>query len=226
MATIRVKRGTTKPTTANLAYVGEMAFDYTNNVLYARNQTEVVKVGGELERVYVYEGTSYYHSFSYAFNPEYMYKVHIIASTQGTTVDTSATTINYRNSSLQYLIGTYLSIYADDVAATVAKASGRNISGFIIQDAYSNGVTLTSGITKVIDFEISATFGSSVNETLQWVAYGKAVTTVNGQGDAAVTLCDFAHSCFGALGNLYINPGLNLGSPDSLNVTVFRSKRK
>ena len=55
MAILRVKRGTTKPSTANLSYVGELAFDYTNNALYARNSTAVVKVGGELELVYQIE---------------------------------------------------------------------------------------------------------------------------------------------------------------------------
>ena len=35
MSIIRVKRGTTTPTTANMSYVGELAFDYSNEVLYA-----------------------------------------------------------------------------------------------------------------------------------------------------------------------------------------------
>jgi len=83
MAILRVKRGTTKPSTANLAYVGELAFDYTNNALYARNSTSVVKVGGELEMIYSYEGTASLLSVSLTFDPNYIYKVHVIATTQG-----------------------------------------------------------------------------------------------------------------------------------------------
>jgi hypothetical protein len=39
-------------------------------------------------------------------------------------------------------------------------------------------------------------------------------------------MVDFAHSVNGALGSLYINPGMSIGSPDSISVTIFRMKRK
>jgi hypothetical protein len=226
MATIRVKRGTTKPTTASLPYAGELAFDYINNALYARNSTEVVKVGGELEKVYSYEGTAYTVSIQLTFDPAYIYKVHVIATTQGTSSDVSATSILYRTAGLSNLLGSYLSVYSNDVSATITKNSARNISTYTIQDMHSAGTTLTSGISKVIDFEISPTFATSLLDTQQWVAYGKSVTTVTGQGDATLSLADFVHSFHGSIGNLYINPGLNLGTPDLIAVTIYRTLRK
>ena len=226
MATIRVKRGTTKPTTASLPYVGELAFDYTNNALYARNSTEVVKVGGELEKIYSYEGTAYTVSIQLAFDPAYIFKVHVIATTQGTSSDVSATSILYRTAGLSNLLGSYLCVYSNDVAASISKLSARNISTYTIQDMHSAGTTLTSGISKVIDFEISPTFATSLLDTQQWVVYGKSVTTVTGQGDATLSLADFVHSFHGLIGNLYINPGLNLGTPDLITVTIYRTLRK
>jgi hypothetical protein len=91
---------------------------------------------------------------------------------------------------------------------------------------HSSGVTLTSGISKVIDFEISPTFSTSLSAIQQWVTYGKAVTTVTGQANATITMVDFAHSIFGTIGNLYINPGLDLGSPDLISVSIYRTARK
>jgi hypothetical protein len=226
MATIRVKRGTTKPSTANLSYVGELAFDYTNNVLYARNLTSVVKVGGELELAYAYEGVAYTHSVSLVFDPAFIYKVHVIATTQGTTVDSSSTLINYRTSGMSNLLGSYVSVYSNDVATTITRTSARNTSSFTIPDVHSSGVALTSGISKVIDFELSPTFATSLSDTQQWVAYGKAITTVTGQANATLTMVDFAHTINGTIGNLYINPGLNLGSPDLISVTIYRTARK
>jgi len=226
MATIRVKRGTTKPTTASLPYVGELAFDYTNNALYARNSTEVVKVGGELEKVYSYEGIAYTASISLTFDPAYIYKVHVIATTQGITIDSSATFFYYRTAGLSSLFGSHNSVVSNDALTTITKVSARNTVTFTIPDAHSSGATLTSGITKVIDFEISPTFATSFADTQQWVAYGKAVNTVTGQADATITMVDFTHSIFGALGNIYINPGLNLGTPDLISVTIYRTLRK
>jgi hypothetical protein len=226
MATIRVKRGTTKPSTANLSYVGELAFDYTNNALYARNSTSVVKVGGELEMIYSYEGTASLLSVSLTFDSSYIYKVHVIASTQGSSVDSSSTILYYRTSGLTNLVGTNIATYTNDALSGVTKSSGRNTSVFTIPDVHSSGVTLTSGISKVIDFEISPTFSTSLSTTQQWVSYGKAVTTVTGQANATITMVDFAHSIFGTIGNLYINPGLDIGSPDLISVTIYRTARK
>ncbi len=226
MATIRVKRGTSKPTTANLSYVGELAFDYSKNALYARNSTEVVKVGGELEKVYSFEGIASTVSVPHDFDPAYIYKVHVISITQSSSPDLSATTILYRTAGLSNLLGSYLTVYSNDVAAGVTKNSARNITTFTIQDVHSSGASLTSGTAKVIDFEISPIFATTLSDIRQWIVYGKVVTTVTGQADATITLADFAHSIFGSLGNLYINPGLNLGTPDLISVTVYRSLRK
>ena len=50
--------------------------------------------------------------------------------------------------------------------------------------------------------------------------------TLSGQGDTTIKSCDFVHSVNGNLGQIYINTGLNLGSPDSLSVSIYRMKRK
>ena len=226
MATIRVKRGTTAPTTSNLTNVGELAFDYTNNHLYARGSSAVVKVGGELEKVYSYQGTAYYKSLVYSFNKDYIYKVHIIASTNGASVDGSDSYIYYRTSSQSNLYGSYISHHVNTVDTNHSKSSGTNAYRFYIEDSYLAGPTIVSGITKVIDFEISPTFKSSYNDVQQWVTFGKSITTLTDQNDAPIKMVDFAHSFNGVLGALYINPGLNVGSPDSISVTIYRTKRK
>ena len=56
MAVIKVKRGTTTPTTSNLTNLGEMAFNYSNNELFIRGQSSVVKIGGGGFTL-IYEGT-------------------------------------------------------------------------------------------------------------------------------------------------------------------------
>jgi len=226
VATIRVKRGTTKPTTSNLINLGELAFDYSKNALYARGSSEVVKIGGELELVYSYEAAVSISSITYTFSPDYIYKIHIIASTQGTTIDSSLTTINYRSAILSYLYGSCHSVYSNDNLTTITKSTVKNTSAFVIQDAHSSGAALTSGITKVIDFELSPTYATSLTDIKQWVAQGRSVTTVTGQAEATITLADFVHSIFGTIGNLYINPGLNLGSPDHMSVSIYRTLRK
>jgi len=226
MAIIRVKRGTTTPTTSNLSYIGELAFDYSDNALYARGASSVVKIGGELEKVYYYEGYSYYHSLVHAFDPAYIYKVHVIASTQSTSVDTSDTYIYYRTSSQANLYGSYLAHHVNSVDAVHAVASGMNTIGQYIEDSYVASPTITSGTVKVVDFEISPTFKANYLDTQQWVAYGKSITTLSGQANPTVKLVDFAHSINGDLGALYINPGMSIGSPDIIAVTIYRMKRK
>ena len=134
MAILRVKRGTTKPSTANLSYVGELAFDYTNNALYARNSTEVVKVGGELELVYQTESAASSISVSYAFNIAYNYKIVVLASTYGSTADTSSTIINYRTSGLSNISGSALAIYANDVGGGVSRMFIGSSSSLSIPD--------------------------------------------------------------------------------------------
>lgn len=226
MAIIRVKRGTTIPTTSSLSYLGELAFDYSNEVLYARGVSSVIKIGGELEKVYYYEGNTYYHSLVYPFDPNYIYKIHVIASTYGTGIDTSDTYIYYRTSGLSKLYGSYISHHVNTEDTVHDARSAKNTTAQYIEDSFVSGTTITSGITKVIDFEISPTFRSSLTDIQQWVAYGKEVTTLSGQGDASIKMVDFAHSVFGSLGAVYINPGMSIGTPDTIAVTIYRMKRK
>ena len=226
MAILRVKRGTTKPSTANLSYVGELAFDYTNNVLYARNSTEVVKVGGELELVYQIESAVSSISISYPFSSDYIYKIIVIASTYGSTVDTSSTTINYRTSGLSSISGSALATYSNDVASGVTKMFIGSSSSLSIPDSYSNGIALASGISKTITFELSPIFSTGFTDVRQWLSTGRSVTTVTGQTNASITMADFAHTIGGTPQNLFINPGLNLGSPDLISVSIYRTARK
>ena len=226
MAILRVKRGTTKPSTANLSYVGELAFDYTNNALYARNSTEVVKVGGELELVYQIESAASSISVSYPFSSDYIYKIVVLASTYGSTVDTSSTTINYRTSGLSSISGSALATYSNDVASGVTKMFIGSSSSFSIPDSYSNGIALTSGISKTITFELSPIFSTGFTDVRQWLSTGRSITTVTGQTNASITMADFAHTIGGTPQNLLINPGLNLGSPDLISVSIYRTARK
>jgi hypothetical protein len=226
MAIIRVKRGTTKPTTAQLNYLGELAFDYNNNALYARTPSSVIKIGGEMELVYSYEGYAYTHTLNYPFDPDYVYKFHIISSTYGASADVSDTYFYYRTPASSTLLGSYLNYYASTENSLFQTRSAKNTTVQYIEDSYESGPTITSGITKVISFELSPTFSTSYLSTAQWNAYGKSVTTLSGQGDTTIKLCDFVHSVNGSLGQIYINTGLNLGSPDSLSISVYRVKRK
>jgi hypothetical protein len=226
MAILRVKRGTTKPSTANLAYVGELAFDYTNNALYARNSTSVVKVGGELELVYSIETAASSISVSYAFNSSYIYTIVVIATTYGSTVDTSSTTINYRTSGLSNISGSALATYANDVASGVTKMFNGSSTSLAIPDSYSSGITLSSGISKTITFQLTPIFSTGFTDVRQWLSTGRSVTTVTGQANASITMTEFAHSIGGVPQNLLINPGLDLGSPDLISVSIYRTARK
>lgn len=226
MAIIRVKRGTAKPTTAQLNYLGELAFNYNDNALYARTPSSVVKIGGEMELVYSYEGYAYTHTMNYAFDPDYIYKVHIISSTYGTSADLSDTYFYYRTAASSTLIGSHLNYHASTESNIYQTRSAKNTTIQYIEDSYESGPIITSGISKVISFELSPMFRSSLSDIVQWTAYGKSVTSLSGQGDSTIKSCDFVHSVNGVLGQIYINTGLNLGSPDSLSVNVYRIKRK
>ncbi|MFA7105716.1 MAG: hypothetical protein WC154_00295 [Candidatus Izemoplasmatales bacterium] len=226
MAIIRVKRGTSKPSTSNLGNIGELAFDYSNNVLYARNTTSVVKIGGELEQVYFYQGYGYSRTITYPFSSDYIYKVHIISTTKGTSTDTSDTYIYYKTSSGSSLYGSYINHHLNTQDSTHTRRVGTNSTVRYIEDSYVAGAALTSGITKVIDFELSPTFHSTYLDTQTWVAYGKAVTTTSNQNDGSIKMVDFMHTAKGSLGQLYINTGLNIGSPDSISITIYRVKRR
>lgn len=57
MAVIRVKRGTTNPTTSHLTQVGEMAINTSTNEVFIRGNTGVVKIGGGWTLLYEGSGT-------------------------------------------------------------------------------------------------------------------------------------------------------------------------
>ena len=226
MAILRVKRGTTKPSTASLSYVGELAFDYTNNALYARNSTDVVKVGGELELVYSIESAASSISISYSFNYAYIYKIVVLATTYGSTIDTTSTTINYRTSGLSNISGSSLATYTNDVMSSVSKLFIGSSTSYTIPDSYSNGIALTSGISKTMNFQLSPIFSTGFTDVRQWLSTGRSITTVTGQANASITMTDFVHTISGSPQNLLINPGLDLGSPDLISVSIYRTLRK
>lgn len=225
MAILRVKRGTSIPTTSNLSYLGELAFNYSTNELYVRGTSNVVKIGGEMEMVHYYEGSASLINVTYNFDRNYIYKVHVIAATNGGTSDTSQTVINYRTSGGSNFLGSYVNIMNSDVTQNFTNSSKYN-SSFTINDAFSSSVTPSYAVTKVIDFELSPTFESSYTSTYQWVAYGCSICTVSDQSNAPMTYTQFAHSIDGQLGGIYINPGLDLGSNDSIAISIYRIKRK
>ncbi len=57
MPIIRIKRGTTKPTTSDLSYPGEMAINTSTNEVFIRGNYNVFKVGGGLTLLYEGSGT-------------------------------------------------------------------------------------------------------------------------------------------------------------------------
>lgn len=225
MSTIRVKRGNAVPTTSNMTYLGEIAFDYANNHLYARGESSVIKIGGEMEKVYDYQGATSYKNIIYDFDPNYIYKIHLIASTLTTGLDASDTYIYYKSSTQTNLYGSYLSHSVNTVNTTHTKYSATGQYRFYLKDSYISSPTITSGITKVIDFELTPTFKSSYNDVQQWVSYGKAITTLSGQKDAPIKMIDFVHSVYGNLKGINFYPGLNSGIPDSISVTIYRTRR-
>lgn len=178
-----------------------------------------------MEKVYYYEGDGAVHSFTYPFNKEYIYKIHIIASTRSSSSDPSPTTINYLCSSSSLFNGSYLSFTVSDNNVS-SISSYNNTSSFYINDSYSNTVNPSYATTKLIDFEISPTFESGVLSTYQWVAYGTSVCSVSDQANAPITLTHFAHSIDGTLGGLKIDSGLDIGTYDPFAVTVYRIKRR
>lgn len=229
MAIIRVKRGTTKPTTSNLTNVGEMAFNYSSNELFIRGQSSVVKVGGggEIELIYQYEGSVSSHKAILSFSNQYFYKVHVIAATNGGNSDSSRTTIYYHGSNGSgNFSGGYLSLMLNDRYSSTTRLSAKSISSFDINDGFSRSVTPSYAVTKVIDFEISPTFESNYSSTYTWISYGKSITTVSDQSNAPISMVDFAHVVDGTLGGLTIDPGLDMGLTDSLAISIYRIRRK
>lgn len=223
MAIIRVKRGTSTPNTSNLSYIGELAFDYNNNALFARSVSSVVKIGGETELVYYYQGSVSALSINYAFDRNYIYKIHVLASTTANQLVNSL--INYRVSGTTNNSGSFIDVNSNDVYSGVSKASSRNTPSFTVFDAYSATVTPTSGITKVMDFEISAALHTSIETTQQWIAKGYSICTATGQANTGITYSDFAHSFSGSFGAIRINSGFTLGTR-LFAITIYRMRRR
>lgn len=226
MAVIRVKRGTTTPTTSNLTNVGELAFDYTNNVLYARNSTSVVKIGGEMELIHTYEASASSYQWVHTFSNSYLYKIHVLTSTTPGITESSTSYISYLSSSLTSLGGAYTNMMVNDVNTGVTKSSAKNITSFVINDAYSASVTPTSAYTKVLDFEMTPLAHTSATTHYQWAVYGNAVTTGSDQANVPITHTVFSHSVDGPIHGILINPQFDAGSVDSIAISIWRTKRK
>ena len=227
MAVIRVKRGTTTPTTSNLSQVGEIGFNTSSNELFIRGNSSVVKIGGgDLELVYTYTGNLSSHTMTHSFSNLYVYQLVVLASTNYKGSDTSQTIINYQSSSGTNFLGSYLTTYFNDSYAGVTKMSSRSVSSFVIADSHSGSVTPTYAINKTIDMDIYPAFESSTTGTYQWITKGTSITSVSDQSNAPITFAEFVHSIDGSLGRLVINPGLDLGTTDTIQVSLYRKKRK
>lgn len=225
MAVIRVKRGTTTPTTSNLTHIGELAFDYQNNALFARSASSVIRIGGggEVELVAAYQGGVPSHILSHAFDRNYIYRVvALVSSTASQQVNSS---INYRATNHVNNIGSMINVRSNDVYSGVTKAHSRNVSTFTIFDAYSGTVTATNGVTKVIDFDLIPFLHTSTGSTLQWSAKGHSICTATGQGNTGITYSEFAHSFNGSFGSVRINSGFTTGIR-SFAVSLYRVRRQ
>ncbi|GEM_PF-544336 len=227
MAIIRVKRGNANPTTSNLLYVGEMGFNTTTNELFIRGNSSVVKVGGGIEElVYAYQGYSNFLTILHDFDSNYIYEIYVFASTVGAMSDTSSTYFNYLSSAGTYFLGSYMCFrYDDDYNTGLSRMNGRATSSFYINDQFSGSQTPSYAITKTISFEITPMFQSNLTTAYSWVAKGQSVTTLSDESSPTVAIAEFVHVIDGAIGRLYINPGLNLGSPDTLQISIYRKKR-
>lgn len=53
-----------------------------------------------------------------------------------------------------------------------------------------------------------------------------SICSVSDQANSPITMTNFAHSVYGTLGGLTINPGLDIGTYSPFAVTLYRIKRK
>lgn len=227
MAIIRVKRGTANPTTSNLTYVGEMGFNTNTNELFIRGNSSVVKVGGGIgEVVYSYQGIASSLTITHTFDNTYIYEVYVLASTVGKTSDTSSSYLNYLTSGGTTLVGSYMSLrYDDDYNTGLTRMSGRGTSTFYINDQYSGSKAPVYAITKTITFELIPTFESNTTTSYSWLVKGKSISSASDEPSPTIGMSEFVHIIDGAIGRLFINPGLDIGSPDTLQVSIYRKKR-
>ena len=231
MAVIRVKRGATSPTTSNLSEVGEIAFDYSNNALFVRGLTDVVKIGGEagdggageMTLDYYFEGNMNIHSFRYGFHRDFIYKIRVLASSD--IQNTANTIVNYCSTNVVNYNGSFVNINANDNSTAITRLSSRNTSVFTVSDGYTASVTASYGVVKVMDFEISPTLYNSLTSTVQWISKGYSITSANGQTNSPITYADFAHTFSGAFGAMRINSGFSSGNR-FIAVSVYKIRRK
>lgn len=223
MAVIKVKRGTTRPTLSNLPNTGELGFNYSSNELFIRGNSSVIKVN-TLEEVLYYEGTVSTYRTSFSFDQKYVYKFHIVCSTN--TTDTSDTSLIYYSNTGQVATGASSCICTKDNYSGLFTETGRNQSTFYIHDGYSNSIGASYATTKVIDFEISPTQESSVSSTYTWVVQGKSTCCSSDQATTPITFALFSHAVDVSLGTLQINTGLDNGSIKTFAITVTRYRRR
>lgn len=225
MAVILLKRGTSTPSTGSITNIGEMAFNYSANELYIRGTSSMIKIGGSsYELVLNYEGAASNYKLNYSFDRDYIYKIHVIAATTGS--DTSNTVFNYYTyNGTTLMSGSFTCMYLGDNYSSISKSSGKNTSTFYVYDAYTNSTGASYATTKVIDFEISPTFESSISSTYTWIIHGTSVTGASDQSNSPITHSMFSHVVDATLGGILINPGLDVGS-NSISVSVYRIKRK
>lgn len=223
MATIQVKRGTSKPTTSNLTNTGEFAFNYSSNELYIRGSSSVIKMN-TLEEVFYYEGLVSSYKLALTFDPKYVYQIHIVCSTNGT--DTSDTTMNYYNTSGTLCGGASACMRLRDNYTGVYSLVSRSLTTFTIYDGYSNSVSASYATTKVIDIELSPTQESGLGSTYSWTAQGKSTCCSSDHTATPITFAVFSHAVDVGLGSILFNPGLDGGSTDTFAITVTRYRRR
>ena len=223
---IKVKRGSSKPTTSNLSNIGELAFDTNHNALYVRGNSRVVRVGA-MELVEQFESSSNAGMWlTHNFDKDYIYKVHIVASTNAT--DTSNTYFNYAPSAgASGYSGSYICTYTKDSYSSVSHSSSKNMSNFWIYDCYSNSTSARYATTKVIDFDVSPTQESYTTSTYAWMINGYSACASSDQANGSISIANFTHIVDGTnLGAIYVNPGLDAGSYKTFTATIYRMRRR
>ena len=222
---IKVKRGSSKPTTSNITNIGELAFDTNNDALYVRGNSKVIRIGA-MELVEEYETSSSAGVWlTHAFNKDYIYKIHIVASTNST--DTSNTYFNYSSSpGGSGFRGSYICNYSKDTYSSPSQAASNNVTNFNIYDGYSNKTSARYATTKVIDFELSPTQESYITSTYAWMVHGYSTCAASDQGDSGIAHATFTHIIDGAIGSIYIGTGLDAGGNKTFVATIYRMRRR
>ena len=223
---IKVKRGISKPTTSNISNIGELAFDTNNNALYVRGSSKVVRIGA-MELVEQFESSSSANVWlSHAFNKEYIYKIHIVASTNSS--DSSNTYFNYASTTngTKYR-GSFICNYSKDTYSSPSQSSTNDVTDYWIYDSYSGKSSVRYATTKVIDFELSPTQESYTTSTYAWMVHGYSTCAASDQGDSGIAHATFTHIIDGTdLGSIFIGTGLDAGSNKTFTATIYRIRRR